>query len=69
MTAQQVADRIKQLAHEAHQAGNQHESEILELTAQGIEREHSDIMLRLLRGIRDAYNAGRTDQMKASQGG
>jgi hypothetical protein len=69
MTAQQVADRIKHLAHEAHQAGNQHEFEILELIAQGIERDHSDIMLRLLRGIRDAYNAGRTDQMKASQGG
>jgi hypothetical protein len=68
MTAHEVAQRVKQLAHEAHEAGNRTESEILELIAQGIDREHSDIIARLLRGVRDAYMAGRQDQLKAGGG-
>jgi hypothetical protein len=65
MTPHEVAQRVKHLAHEAHEAGNRTESEVLELIAQGFDREHSDILARLLRGVRDAYMAGRQDQLKA----
>ena len=49
MTSQEVAGRVHRLAQEAREAGNQQESEILELIAQGIERNRVHLA-KLLKG-------------------
>ena len=66
MTTQEIAMQVRQLSHTAKDGGQAREAEVLELIAQGFDSNHSDIIVHLLRSVREAYLAGQRDCAKHS---